>query len=63
MTKKIKLTCSCCNGEVIYDQEKPQDDQAAHGRLHGASCGYKGASFSLSYIADHGIPVESEVLA
>ncbi len=63
MTKKIKLSCSSCKGEVVYDQETPQDEQNAHGRLHADSCEYKTAGFSLSYIADHGIPVESEVLA
>lgn len=62
MATKIKLTCTACGGEVIYDKEKPADDHGAHSRLHTEACEYR-KNVSMSYIAEHGVPVESEVLA
>lgn len=59
---KIKLTCAACKGEVVYGKEKPEDDGKAHQQLHGADCPYKKDGPTMSYVADFGIPVESEVL-
>lgn len=59
---KIKLSCSSCKGEVVYEKEKSEDNDKANARLHAADCPYKKDGPTMSYVAEHGIPVESEVL-
>lgn len=63
MSTRIKLSCAACKGEVVYEFEKAQDQSAAHERLHGPDCAYKASRFSISYIAESGIPVQSEVIS
>lgn len=61
--KKIKLSCSACKSEVVYDKEKPEDDNKAYSRLHQSDCDYAKTKDRMGYVADFGIPVESEVLS
>jgi hypothetical protein len=62
-TKKIKLTCTACSGELVYDHDGASSQDAAHARLHGPACAYKTAESRISYVAEHGQPVESEAIA
>lgn len=56
----IKLSCSVCGGEVIY--EKPGDQMKAHGQLHKKDCAYLRVESRMTYFAENGVPVTSEVV-
>lgn len=63
---QIKLTCSLCGGEVVYGPKGPEDRAAqdkAHARLHKKDCAWAASKEQLDWMAEHGSPVESEVLA
>lgn len=62
---KIKLTCSLCGGEVTYVAKGPADAAAqdkAHASLHKKDCAYAASKERLDWVAEHGSPVDSEVL-
>lgn len=59
---KIKLTCSDCKSEVVYQKETPADTEKAHKELHKTDCPYKKSGGAMSHVAEFGIPLESEVL-
>jgi hypothetical protein len=63
---QIKLTCSLCSGEVVYEAKGPEDRAAkdkAHAKLHKEGCAWAKSDERLSWMAEHGAPVESEVLS
>lgn len=62
----IKLTCSLCGGIHTYEAKGPGDRDAqdkAHTRLHGEGCAWAKTEERLAFMAEHGAPVESEVLS
>lgn len=56
----IKLTCSLCGGEVVYEPKTSVEQDRAHARLHKKDCLYLQCKERLAWIAEHGQPVESE---
>lgn len=62
---KIKLACSLCGGEVTYEPKTLGDRDAqdeAHARLHAKDCAWAKTDERVAYMAEHGVPVESQVL-
>lgn len=60
---QIKLTCSLCGGEVVYEPGTAVEQDKAHARLHKEDCAYAKSEERLDYVASNGQPVQSEALS